>query len=190
MTRPIDVALIYGSARQGRFCDVIARWAADQIAQREDFALDHIDPAAAELTAAHTDAGALAALKRRIGRAEAFIVITPEYNHGYPAALKLLIDAVYAEWQAKPVAFISYGGVSGGLRAVEQLRLVFAELHAVTLRDGVSFANAWSLFDGDGALKDPAAADTAMALLLSRLGWWAGALREARAARAYASAAA
>jgi NAD(P)H-dependent FMN reductase len=190
MTRPIDVALIYGSARQGRFCDVIARWATDHIARRENFVLDHIDPAAAELTAAHTDASALAALKQRIDRAEAFIVVTPEYNHGYPAALKLLIDAVYTEWQAKPVAFISYGGVSGGLRAVEQLRLVFAELHAVTLRDGISFANAWSQFDGSGALKDPVGADAAMALLLARLDWWAGALREARGANAYASTAA
>ena len=190
MNRPIDVALVYGSARQGRFCEVVARWAAEQIASREQFTLDHIDPAAAELTAAQTDAAALAALKRRIGRAEAFVVVTPEYNHGYPAALKLLIDAVYDEWQAKPVAFISYGGASGGIRAIEQLRLVFAELHAVTLRDAVSFANAWAQFDASGALKDPVGANAAMGIMLARLGWWASALREARDARAYASAAA
>ena len=190
MQRPIDVALVYGSARQGRFCDVIARWAGEHIASREAFTLDHIDPAAPELTAAQTDAAALAALKRRIGRAEAFVIVTPEYNHGYPAALKLLIDAVYDEWQAKPVAFVSYGGISGGIRAVEQLRLVFAELHAVTLRDGVGFPNAWTLFDAAGTLKEPAAADAAMGIMLARLGWWAQALREARAARAYASAAA
>jgi len=65
-----------------------------------------------------------------IGRA--FVVVTPEYNHGYPAPLKSLIDSVGREWQAKPVAFVSYGGVSGGLRAVEQLRQVFAKLHMVT----------------------------------------------------------
>lgn len=190
MTKPINLALVYGSARQGRFCDVVANWAREQIARREAFALDLIDPADGALTAARSDAAALAALKGRIGQAEAFLIVTPEYNHGYPGVLKLLIDSVYNEWQAKPVAFISYGGVSGGLRAVEQLRLVFAELHAVTLRDGVSFANAWTLFDGDGALKEPSSANAAMSLLLSRLGWWANALREARAASAYASTAA
>jgi NAD(P)H-dependent FMN reductase len=188
MTRPIDVALVYGSARRGRFCDVVSKWAGEHIAGRETFALDRIDPAAAELTAAQTDADALAALKRRIGKAEAFVIVTPEYNHGYPAALKLLIDAVYDEWQAKPVAFVSYGGASGGIRAVEQLRLVFAELHAVTLRDGVSFPNAWTMFGPSGALKDPAAADAAMGIMLGRLAWWADALRQARGAQAYASA--
>jgi NAD(P)H-dependent FMN reductase len=83
------------------------------------------------------------------------VVVTPEYNHGYTAALKQLIDAVKAEWVAKPVGFVSYGGVSGGLRAVEQLRLVFAELHAVTIRDGVSFAMAWNRFDEAGEPVDP-----------------------------------
>ena len=190
MPRPIDVALVYGSAREGRFCDVIAKWAGEHIARRETFTLDRIDPAAPGLTAAQTDADALTALKHRIGRAEAFVVVTPEYNHGYPAALKLLIDAVYAEWQAKPVAFVSYGGASGGIRAVEQLRLVFAELHAVTLRDGVSFSNAWTLFDDAGALKAPTDADAAMGVMLARLGWWAQALREARAARVYSTSAA
>ncbi len=72
-----------------------------------------------------------------MAEADAFLVVTPEYNHGYPAALKELIDSVYEPWHAKPVAFVSYGGASGGIRAVEQLRQVFAELHAVTLRDGV-----------------------------------------------------
>ena len=57
--------------------------------------------------------------------------------------------------KSKPVAFVSYGGVSGGLRAVEQLRLVFAELHAVTMRDAVSFAGAWEQFDQSGKLLQP-----------------------------------
>ena len=118
------------------------------------------------------------------GAAEAFVVVTPEYNHGYPAALKSLIDSVGAEWQAKPVAFVSYGGASGGLRAVEQLRLVFAELHAVTIRDSVSFASAWEQFDETGKLRHPERADRSMATLLNRLHWWAVALRNARRRRA------
>ncbi|MGA2539656.1 MAG: NAD(P)H-dependent oxidoreductase, partial [Terracidiphilus sp.] len=123
---------------------------------------------------------------KRIERAEAFIVVTPEYNHGYPAPLKSVIDSVGAEWQAKPVAFVSYGGISGGLRAVEQLRLVFAELHTVTIRDTVSFAGAWEQFDAAGQLLEPTRAEKSMTVMLQRLHWWAMALRLARQSNSYA----
>lgn len=75
-----------------------------------------------------------AELADRIGAADAFVVVTPEYNHSYPGPLHA-IDSVGEQWRAKPVGFVSYGGVSGGLRAVEPLRVVFAELHAVTIRE-------------------------------------------------------
>ncbi len=68
-----------------------------------------------------------------------FVVVTPEYNHSFPGPLKAAIDRHVTPWQAKPVGFVSYGGISGGLRAVEHLRQVFAELHAVTVRETVSF---------------------------------------------------
>jgi NAD(P)H-dependent FMN reductase len=115
--------------------------------------------------------------------------VTPEYNHGYPASLKFLIDSVGAEWHGKPVAFVSYGGISGGLRAVEQLRQVFAELHTVTIRDAVSFAAAWEQFDGTGRLLEPERARRSMETLLARLHWWAVALRSAREAKPYTQAA-
>lgn len=175
----IKVGLIYGSTRQGRFCDKVARWAAEQIVATGAFQVDPIDPAADHTTP----------LAERVAEADAFVVVTPEYNHGYPAPLKSLIDSVGAEWHAKPVAFVSYGGISGGLRAVEQLRLVFAELHAVTIRDSVSFAGPWELFDGDGILRDPERAERSMAVMLRRLQWWAVALRNARAATPYGKAA-
>ena len=127
-------------------------------------------------------------VQQRIAEADAFVVVTPEYNHGYPAPLKALIDSVGAEWRGKPVAFVSYGGISGGLRAVEQLRLVFAELHTVTMQNSVSFASAWEQFDGDGILLEPARAQRSMSTLLAQLYWWAIALRNARTAIPYASA--
>ncbi|MEU6056505.1 NADPH-dependent FMN reductase, partial [Streptomyces xanthochromogenes] len=71
------------------------------------------------------------------------------------------------------------------LRAVEQLRLVFAELHAVTVRVTVSFHSAWELFGEDGALLDGTAAEAAAKTLTDQLAWWAGALREARATTPY-----
>jgi NAD(P)H-dependent FMN reductase len=182
MTNKIKVALIYGSTRKGRFCDKVGRWAAEQISSSGKFSLDVIDPAALLL---HGDNQDSASLQQRIAEADAFVVVTPEYNHGYPAPLKSLIDSVGAEWQAKPVAFVSYGGISGGLRAVEQLRLVFAELHTVTIRDAVSFAGAWEQFDDAGRLLEPERALRSMDTLLARLHWWAVALCNARGAIPY-----
>jgi NAD(P)H-dependent FMN reductase len=119
--------------------------------------------------------------------ADAFVVVTPEYNHGYPASLKQAIDLPREQWQAKPVAFVSYGGIGGGLRAVEQLRQVFAELHAYTIRDTVSFHNYGELFDRSGQLIDPSGPNAGAKVLLDRLTWWASALRSARNARPYAA---
>jgi NAD(P)H-dependent FMN reductase len=186
MNTPVKAALIYGSAREGRFCDTVATWAAGEIWSRSDFTLGLVDPRELELPfQGGGDDAARLDLSRRLDAADAFIVVTPEYNHGYPAALKLLLDATAGEWQAKPVAFVSYGGISRGLRAVEQLRLVFAELHAVTIRDCVSFANPWNSFDADGEPIESDEAREAMATMLSRLHWWATVLREARRAIPY-----
>ena len=190
MDEPIKVGLIYGSARKGRFCDKVAGWAAEQIRAAGRYVVDVIDPAVVMPQPGQMEEGQQrsANLWQRMAAADAFVVVTPEYNHGYPAALKSLIDSVGAEWQAKPVAFVSYGGVSGGLRAVEQLRLVFAELHAVTIRDSVSFSGAWEQFDEAGKLREPDRAARSMATVLERLSWWALVLRNARVAMPYAPA--
>lgn len=183
----LRLALIYGSAREGRFCDVVADWAKRRIVRHGGFEIDAIDPLDWPLSGriSRQDEAQLQALRQRLHAADAFIVVTPEYNHGYPAPLKALIDACYEPWQAKPVAFVSYGASSGGLRAIEQLRQVYGELHAVTLRDCVTLMHAWRQFGPDGELREPQAAHKAMTTLLSRLGWWALALRDARANTPY-----
>jgi NAD(P)H-dependent FMN reductase len=192
MQPKIELAMILGSARAGRFCDTVARWAAAEIRRSGRYELDTLDPAGAKLYGGSAAGGLAfpADFRPRLARADAFVVVTPEYNHSYPAPLKALIDSAKDEWHAKPVAFVSYGGLSGGLRAVEHLRHVFAELHAVGIRDGVSFSNAWERFDAEGNVRDPDAARRAAATMLSRLAWWATALRQARDERAYAEAAA
>jgi len=191
MTHKLKIALIYGSTRPGRLCDKVASWAAAQISARSEFSLDVIDPASPEAHGEQHSGEALdlAWLRQHIGDADAFVVVTPEYNHGYPAALKSLIDSVGSEWHAKPVAFVSYGGISGGIRAAEQLRQVFAEMHAVTIRDSVTFTTAWEQFDSSGALKNPERAARQMQTVLNRLAWWGNALREARNRAPYAAAA-
>jgi NAD(P)H-dependent FMN reductase len=179
MDTPVKVGVVYGSTRPGRFCDTVAKWAANQISARSGFVVETIDPGNPG------SSQEMASQKQRIADCDAFVVVTPEYNHGYPAPLKALIDSVSTEWHAKPVAFVSYGGISGGLRAVEQLRLVFAELHAVTIRDSVSFAGAWEQFDSAGSLRNPERAERSMDAMLRRLQWWAVALTYARQAAPY-----
>ncbi len=183
-SQPLLIALIVGCTRAGRFCPVVADWFATQAALRPDMALDVIDLADVELPSAYPaePSPAVAAYAERIGAADAYVVVTPEYNHGYPAVLKQAIDLPREEWKAKAVGFVSYGGVAGGLRAVEQLRQVFAELHVATMRDTVSFHNVHRAFDGSGQPRDPEGAVLAATTMLDQLAWWARALRSARMA--------
>lgn len=169
------------------------RWTEKELGASGEFSVEVIDPATHGRTARHDsaaiEAGTNRSLRAQLGEADAFVVVTPEYNHGYPAALKELIDSAGEEWYAKPVAFVSYGGVSGGLRAVEQLRQVFAELHVVSIRDSVSFQNAWQQFDANGCPADPDRSSAQMSRMLAKLHWWAIALRSAREKFPYSTAA-
>ncbi|MEU8790649.1 NAD(P)H-dependent oxidoreductase [Streptomyces sp. NPDC048643] len=189
---PVRVAVVIGSNREGRFGPVVAGWLLDRIAERDDFVPEVLDVAAVDLPTALSSspspevAAELAKVTPALADADAFVVLTPEYNHSFPAGLKNLVDWHYGEWRAKPVALVSYGGVSGGLRAVEHLRQVFAELHAVTVRDTVSFHGAGAAFDEAGHPRDAAGPAAAANAMLDQLGWWARALRDARVRRPYA----
>lgn len=188
---PLNVTLVVGSNRHGRFGPVVANWLLDRVRRRDDIAVQVVDVAEIDLpTTFARSAEATAALRTvtpKLAEADAFIVLTPEYNHSYPAGLKNLIDWHFAEWQAKPVGLVSYGGMAGGLRAAEHLRQVFAELHAVTVRDTVSFHNAGASFDDEGRLRDPSGPDAAAKTMLDQLVWWGLALRDAKDRRPYAA---
>ena len=102
------------------------------------------------------DLPAVAELKATAATADAIVWLTPEYNHGYTSAIKNAVDYLHSEIRRKPVAVCGLsGGGLGGARAVEQLKLVLIELHAVTIRDSVYFSDARNLFDQDGALQRP-----------------------------------
>ncbi|TQM15251.1 NADPH-dependent FMN reductase [Pseudonocardia kunmingensis] len=187
---PLRLAVVIASTREGRFGPTVASWFTEQARRRADLDLDVLDLAEAGLPDRLTGYGApvpapVTAVTPRLAAADAFVVVTPEYNHSYPAPVKTLIDWHLAEWQAKPVGFVSYGGMSGGLRAVEHLRGVFAEVHAVTVRDTVSFHGAWDRFGPDARPVDAAECSAAAKAMLDQLTWWAHALRDARAARPY-----
>ncbi|CAL9525937.1 MULTISPECIES: NADPH-dependent FMN reductase [Streptomyces] len=194
---PLRVAVIVGSVREGRQGRAVADWFLATAAEAgPDLAYDVIDLAGVDLPlvlpgwGGTPGPGAVAALREvspRLAAADAFVVVTPEYNHSFPAALKNLLDWHLREWQAKPVGFVSYGGLGGGLRAVEQLRLVFAELHAVTVRDSVSLHGPWSGLGEDGAPRDAEVCAGAAKGMLGQLAWWGRALRAARAEHPYAA---
>jgi NAD(P)H-dependent FMN reductase len=187
---PFRLVVIVASTREGRFGLTVGSWFTGHARQRADLDVDVLDLADAALPDLLTGHGvrppaAVTAVSGRLAAADAFVVVTPEYNHSYPAPLKTLIDWHHAEWQAKPVGFVSYGGMSGGLRAVEHLRGVFAEVHAVTVRDTVSFHNAWERFGPDTRPVDATGCTAAAKSMLDQLVWWAHALRDARSARPY-----
>ncbi|MFI7059755.1 NADPH-dependent FMN reductase [Kribbella sp. NPDC050124] len=164
---PLRLALLTRNVDAGRFGTLVTRWFARQIERSADFKLDLIDLSAVPLQE----------LPARIAEADAAVIVTAEYNHAYPGDLKTAIDAVRRPWYGKPIAFVVYGGRSGGLRAAEQLRLVFGELHAVTIRDSLGFHE--TDFTADGEPTDHTT-PRAAAALLDQLAWWARPLRDAR----------
>ncbi|MFE2958788.1 NADPH-dependent FMN reductase [Nocardia tengchongensis] len=181
---PLRLEVIVASVRPKRFAPVVADWFLRRARADADFEVGVIDLIDTPLPTDLTETDEVRAFQRRIAAADAFVAVTSEYNHGYPASLKTALDSVKREWRGKPIGFVSYGGLSGGLRAVEQLRQVVAEIHMVSVRETVSFHEAKRKFDADGETSDGAAIDAADRML-RQLAWWAGALRAARAADPY-----
>ena len=187
----LRLAVIIGSTRKGRFGPTVANWFAQQAAKRADLDVDVIDLVTAGLPPTLTDTdeprpAAVAVLAPRLAAADAFAVVTPEYNCSFPAPLKTALDWYYEEWHAKPVAIVAYGRESGGLYAVAQLRQVFTELQAVTIRNTVTLPCYWEQFAADGSGPRPGTGyDAAAKLLLDQLVWWGQALRDARTKHPY-----
>ena len=181
-----------GSTREGRFGDTVARWFNGVAQSRDDMDVELIDlrdyplrflsePKQGE-DATHDDT--VARWTAKVAAADGYVIVTPEYNHGYSAVLKNAIDHVYREWNNKPIGFVSYGGGAGGSRAMEQLRTVAIELQMAPIREGLTIVMPRNQFDEDGQPTDPAMTDRA-ASMLSQLAWWANALKVARASTLY-----
>lgn len=191
---PLRLVVLTGSVREGRVGPTVAHWIGRRAEEDGRFEVERIDLAEFPLPLVMPGWGATGdaetvrnekEIARRLDAADAVVVVTPEYNHSFPAALKNAIDWFREEWATKAVALVSYGGKSGGIRAAEQLRQVFPELHAVTVRDALSFAGAGDAFDAEGRPRDPDAGAAAGAML-GQLAWWAETLRDGRSRRAYA----
>ncbi|MFD0363584.1 NADPH-dependent FMN reductase [Nocardia sp. GCM10030253] len=187
----LKLAVIVGSVREGRFAPVVTSWFTEHAARHGGFDIDVIDLADFELPlelpavspamdpnperpAGMTD------LTRRLDAADAFVIVTPDYNRSFPASLKAAIDWHFTQWDSKTIGFVGYSGASGGLLAIEGLRQVFSELNAHTVRNYVSFPRYYLLFDAEGNLLDPEEPAAAAQAMLDQLHWWASALTAAR----------
>jgi NAD(P)H-dependent FMN reductase len=188
------IQVISSTTREGRFSERTARWVGQSLRARENFDVELIDlreyplpffdappPAKAPRDYATEE---VARLGRTLDRADGFIVLTAEYNHGYPAVLKNAMDWTFPEWQRKPIAFVGWGNV-GGARAIEQLRLVAVEFEMAPLRHAVHILpDVMMAARQAGDVSDTTAfspLEPRLKLLADDLTWWAGALTAARA---------
>jgi NAD(P)H-dependent FMN reductase len=144
----LKVSIILGSTRPGRNGEAIAKWVCDIAKERTDAEFEYVDikdyelplldePNPASLGKYYKDH--IKVWSAKIDSFDAFVFVTPEYNHGKPCALKNAIDFLYKEWNNKVAGFVSYGG-TGGVRSVEHLRLVMAELQIATVRAQVQLS--------------------------------------------------
>jgi NAD(P)H-dependent FMN reductase len=186
------VQVILASTRDGRFSERAGRWVREHLEARADMKVELIDlrdyplPFFDGVSPARTlrdyPSAEVARFGRTIDRADAFVIVTPEYNHGYSAVLKNAIDHTFVEWRHKPVTFVGWGNV-GGARAIEQLRLVTVELEMAPLRHAVHILPDVLVPALRAEVFDPSMLDaltprlTAMA---DDLVWWATALAAAR----------
>jgi NAD(P)H-dependent FMN reductase len=142
----VRIALIIGTTRQDRFSEKVAAWVSARLQPTDDLDVELIDlrefalpffdgPAPARFPREYRDP-AIARFGEAIDRADGFVVLTAEYNHGYPGVLKNAMDHTFVEWRRKPISFVGWGNV-GGARAIEQLREVAVEFELAPLRHAV-----------------------------------------------------
>ncbi|GII60714.1 FMN reductase [Sphaerisporangium krabiense] len=182
------IAIITGSTRQGRKSEAVAQWVHDLAVRRGDAEYEVLDiarfglplfdeavpPAVAPGTLPHTTRWAEA-----IRGFDAFVFVTPEYNHGTSGALKNAIDFLYEEWHGKAAGFVGYG-VAGGTRAVEQLRLIMGNLRVADVSPQVSLS-LFTDFTDMTALSPAPHQEQAVTAMLDEVAAWGGALRALRA---------
>jgi len=183
----IRIAILLGSTRPGRNGEAVAKWVQGLARNRKDAEFELVDisafnlplldepvpPSLGRYSKPHTKAWA-----SKIDSFDAFVFITPEYNHGPSGALKNAIDFLYREWNNKAAGFVSYGS-AGGARAVEQLRLVMAELQVATVR-GQVLLSLLADFQNFGVFKPAPLQAKALERMLDQLVAWGEALKMLR----------
>lgn len=193
MNNKINLKIIMGSTREGRFSDKVANWINEELKKYEEVVAEIIDLRDYEMPF-FNEAVSPSSKKEpyknevvvhftaKIQEADTFIIIAPEYNHGAPAVLKNALDWVYQEWNNKPVAFIGYGTV-GAARSIEQLRLNAIELQMAPIREAIHINGEqyFPVIMGEGDIDELLARYAKKAeIVINQLLWWAKALKNAR----------
>ncbi|RST88052.1 NADPH-dependent oxidoreductase [Aquibium carbonis] len=189
MSRP-RIGIVIGSTRKARFADKPAQWIFDLAAAHGDFEVEMVDLRDYPLPFFEEDRspawgpseGEVAqAWQKKVASLDGYIFTVAEYNRGPTAVLKNALDYAYTEWNAKPAAFVGYGGV-GAARAVEQLRLHAVELQMAPIRSGVHIlmADFVALMQGQAKLGEIAHLEDGAKAMLDQFAWWAKALKAAR----------
>ena len=187
MNRP-KIAVILGSTRPGRNGRAVAEWVLERAKSRPDadyelidlldYPLPHLDepipPSRGHYTGDHTKDWAAT-----IAAYDGYVFVTPEYNHSIPGVLKNAIDYIYAEWNNKAAGFVSYGTV-GGVRAVEQLRVICGALQLADVRQQVSFS-LFTDFENLSAFAPAAHHEASAAALFAEVEAWSRAMATLRA---------
>jgi NAD(P)H-dependent FMN reductase len=173
------IQIILGSTRQGRQGEIVGSWFKKEAEKRTDLEFEYLDLRDWKLPFfGAADSPLVANWQARIAEADGYIIITPEYNHSFTAALKNALDYGGKSWRNKPVGFVGYTvGDVGAARAVEQLRLVAIELQLAPIREAVHISGVV------GALPESLGSEAMRNRLerfFAQLGWWAGALKAAR----------
>jgi NAD(P)H-dependent FMN reductase len=169
--------VVIASTRPGRAGEPIGRWFAGQCRRDERFSVGVTD--LAELALPLMDEPNLPRMRqyvhehtrawsRTVDAADCFVFVMPEYNHGFCAGLKNAIDYLHEEWAGKPVGFVSYGGASGGMRAVQLLKPVLTCLRMLPVTDQVALAN-YAQYMRDGRFEPSADAGLACRIMLDEL---------------------
>ncbi len=194
MNSSLKIKVIIGSTRQNRFSEKPAKWIFEQIKSIEGVSAELLDlrdypmpffeePVSPSSAKEPYKNPIVQKWTAKIVEADAFIVVTPEYNHGYPAVLKNAFDYVFSAWNKKPIAFISYGS-AGGARSIEQLRQVVIELQMAPLRQAIHiFGAQYAEIAKEVPGAKPSAFDAIKSSadkLIEQLVWWAKALKTAR----------
>lgn len=189
----INIKIIMGSTREGRFSDRAAIWIANEVKKQKEVVVEILDlrdyempffnePVSPSFKQEPYKNEAVARFTKKIVEGDAFVIVTPEYNRGTSGVLKNALDWVYQEWNNKPVAFVSYGSV-GGARAVEQLRLSAIELQMAPIRNSVHIPGEqyFQVLFGKMDAKDLFVSVSNQAeTMITQLLWWARALKNAR----------
>jgi NAD(P)H-dependent FMN reductase len=148
--------ILLGTAREGRESEKVAKFVLGE-AKAYGFESEIID--VRDYRVAATDNSQTSAtakkLAAKIEKADALVIVSPEYNHGYPGELKMALDLLYQQYAGKPLGICGVSsGPLGGARMVEQLRLVAVELRMINIREALYFAVVKDLFDGNGKIRD------------------------------------